>query len=127
MPSRASRRTTSPTSRQATRELGRVAAQAGGRRRQPLRRRAAEEAEKLRDPSHVRNYTEEEWRGFFDRAGLELEEVQIFAYPIELEPWLERTECTGADAERVRELLADRITDGDVVFERIALRGKPLA
>ena len=86
----------------------------------------AEEAEKIRDPSHVRNYTEEEWRGFFAAARIELEKIQVFSYPIELEPWLERTECTGAEAERVRRLLADRITDGDVVFERIALRGKPL-
>jgi hypothetical protein len=85
----------------------------------------AEEAEKIRDPSHVRNYSEEQWRGFFAGGGIELEDVQIFSYPIELEPWLERTECTGADAERVRALLADRITGADVVFERIALRGTP--
>ena len=84
-----------------------------------------EEAEKLRDPSHVRNYSEAEWRGFFETAGIEVEEVRIFSYPIELEPWLERTECTGADAERARALLADRVTDGNVTFERIALRGKP--
>ena len=111
---------------QATRELGRVA----GRRVVVVDNlfggAQAEEAEKIRDPSHVRNYTEEEWRGFFAVAGIELEQVQVFSYPIELEPWLERTECTGAEAERVRRLLADRITGGDVVFERIALRGKPL-
>ena len=66
-----------------------------------------ERAEKLRDPSHVRNYTEEEWRAFFADAGLEVEEVRTFDYPIELEPWLERTGCTGETADEVRALLAD--------------------
>ncbi len=32
-----------------------------------------EKAEKLRDPSHVRNYTEEEWRGFLEAAGLRVD------------------------------------------------------
>ncbi len=87
---------------------------------------AAEEAEKLRDSSHVRNYSEAEWRGFLENAGLVIEEVRHFDFPIEFQPWLDRTGCTGADAERARELLADRITGDQVVFDRIALRaGKP--
>ena len=49
--------------------------------------------------------------------------MRRFDFPIELEPWLERTACTGEDAARVRELLADRIHGGDVVLDRIALRG----
>ena len=85
----------------------------------------AEEAERIRDPSHVRNYEEAEWRRFLAEAGLVVEDVRRFDFPIELEPWLERTDCTGAEAERVRVLLADRITGADVVFARIALRGKP--
>ena len=85
----------------------------------------SEEAETIRDPSHVRNYSEAEWRGFFSDAGLTVDEVQTFDFPIELGPWLERTECFGEDAERVRELLADRIHGGDVVLDRIALRGRP--
>ena len=68
----ASPRTTSPTSRRRSRELGARRARARGRRRQPLPwATRVEEAEKLRDPSHVRNYTEAEWRGFFDGAGLD--------------------------------------------------------
>jgi Methyltransferase domain len=109
----------------ATRELGRVAAERvvvvdnlhGGD--------DAECAEKLRDPSHVRTYTEREWRDFFAAAAIEIEDVRIFSYPIELEPWLERTACEGDEAAEVRRLLADRIDDGNVTFERIALRGKP--
>jgi SAM-dependent methyltransferase len=84
----------------------------------------AEEADKIRDPSHVRNYSEAEWREFFAGAGLEVAEVRTFDFPIELEPWLERTACTGEDAERVRGLLADRIRGGDVVLDRIALRAE---
>jgi SAM-dependent methyltransferase len=85
-----------------------------------------EEAERLRDPSHVRNYSEQEWRGFLERAGLEVEEVVRFDKPIELGPWFERTGCVGAERERARELLAgaERI-EGDVVrFDRIALLGR---
>lgn len=84
---------------------------------------AAEEAERLRDPSHVRNYTEAEWRAFLEDAGLRIEEVRHLDTRIELEPWFERTGCEGEDAERARELLADRIADGWVRLDRIALKG----
>jgi SAM-dependent methyltransferase len=83
----------------------------------------AEEADKLRDPSHVRNYTEQEWRTMFEDAGLRVEDVRHFDKPIEFQPWLDRVGCEGEDAERVRELLADRIEDGWVALERIALKG----
>jgi len=70
-----------------------------------------EEAEKLRDPTHVRNYTEDEWRSFMAGAGLEVERVEHFEKTHPLEDWLARTGCEGADAGRVRELLADRMTE----------------
>ena len=84
----------------------------------------AEEADKLRDPSHVRNYTDAEWRSMFEGAGLEVEAVEHFDKPIEFQPWLDRVECVGPDAERVRELLADRIEDGWVALDRIAGKGR---
>jgi hypothetical protein len=71
----------------------------------------------------VRNYSEQEWRGFFEDAGLRVEQVEFFEKPIELEPWLERAGCSGREAERVRELMADRIADGRVTLDRIALKG----
>jgi ubiquinone/menaquinone biosynthesis C-methylase UbiE len=83
---------------------------------------AAEEADKLRDPSHVRNYTEDEWRGFLEGAGLAVEDVAYFSKPIEFQPWLDRVGCTGEAAARARELLADRIEDGFVALDRIALK-----
>ena len=82
-----------------------------------------EEAERLRDPSHVRCLTQEEWLSLFGRAGLDVVDVRSLPMRVELEPWLARVGCTGETAERVRELAADRIEDGWVTLERIALRG----
>jgi SAM-dependent methyltransferase len=84
-----------------------------------------EEAEKLRDPSHVRNYSEAQWRAFAQRAGLKVEDVEFFEKPIELQPWLDRCGCAGDDAVRVRELLGDRIDGEFVTLDRIALRAVP--
>jgi SAM-dependent methyltransferase len=81
---------------------------------------AFEEADRLRDPSHVRKYSEEEWRVLFADAGLHVRRLER---EIRVEPWLERTGCVGADAARLRELLADRIRAGTILIERIALRG----
>jgi SAM-dependent methyltransferase len=83
----------------------------------------AEEADRLRDPTHVRNHTEEEWRSFLEGAGLRIEDARVLRHPILFEPWLERTGCRGKDAERVRRLLADRIEGDRVVLDRIALKG----
>ena len=85
----------------------------------------ADEAERIRDPSHVRNYSESEWRGFLTGAGLEIDDVRRFDFPIELEPWLDRTACTGVAAERVRSLMAPHISDGWIALERIALLARP--
>ena len=84
----------------------------------------AEEADKVRDPSHVRNYSEVEWRGFFESAGLRIEDVRRLDKAIELEPWLERSGTSNEEAEVVRELLADRIEDGWITLDRIALKGR---
>jgi ubiquinone/menaquinone biosynthesis C-methylase UbiE len=84
----------------------------------------AEEADRVRDPSHVRNYTQAEWRELFEAAGLQVEEVRRMPKPIEVEPWLERAATPPADAARVRELLADRIEDGWITLDRIAVLGR---
>jgi SAM-dependent methyltransferase len=79
---------------------------------------AGEEADRLRDPTHVRNYSEADWRELFDQAGLGIEAFEREEKRIELGPWLERAGCVGAEAERVRELLADRIEDGRLRLDR---------
>ena len=83
-----------------------------------------EEADRLRDPTHVRNYTEDEWRSLFAAAGLRLDGAVRFAKAIEVEPWLERAGCNGEDATRGRELLAHRISDGRLTLDRLVLRGR---
>jgi SAM-dependent methyltransferase len=83
-----------------------------------------EEASRLRDPSHVRNYSEEEWRSFFARAGLTVEDSRVAERWITFEPWLERTSTGGEEAARIRELIGDRIEDGKLRLDRIALKGK---
>ena len=85
---------------------------------------AAEEADRLRDPTHVRNYTEREWRELFEAAGLRIAELRRLPKPIEVEPWLERAGTPAADAGRVRELLADRIQEGWITLDRIAILGR---
>jgi ubiquinone/menaquinone biosynthesis C-methylase UbiE len=84
----------------------------------------AEDADRLRDPSHVRNYTEAEWRELFEAAGLRIGELKRMPKPIEVEAWLERAGTPESDAEKVRDLLADRIDDGWITLERIALLGR---
>jgi len=83
---------------------------------------ALEEAERVRDPSHVRNYSAEEWRTMLEDSGLGIDDVRFFEKPIELDPWLARAGCEGEEAERVRELAADRISDGWITLERIAVK-----
>jgi hypothetical protein len=83
----------------------------------------AEEADRLRDPTHVRNYTEAEWRELFELAGLRIKDIRRLPKEIEVQPWLERAGTPDADAERVRELLVDRIDDGWITLNRIAILG----
>ena len=77
-----------------------------------------EEAERLRDPTHVRCYSEEEWSRLVEAAGLEVERVERMHRSLPISPWLERAGCEGEEADRVRALLADRSEDDHV---RIAL------
>jgi SAM-dependent methyltransferase len=83
-----------------------------------------EEADRLRDPTHVRNLSEDEWRRLFDDAGLQVEAFEREDKRIALEPWLERAGCGGEAAERVRMLLADRIEDGRLRVDRGIFKGR---
>jgi SAM-dependent methyltransferase len=85
---------------------------------------AIEQAERLRDPTHVRNYDEAEWRSLFEQASLDVEEAELFDTTIELDAWLARAGCGGEEADRVRDLLADCIADGRLAMTRIGLKGR---
>jgi SAM-dependent methyltransferase len=84
---------------------------------------SSEEADRLRDPSHVRNYGVSEWESFFDLAGLRIAEERHFTRPLEIDPWLARVGCSGDDAARVRELLGDRVTDGWMPLPTLVVKG----
>ena len=87
----------------------------------------SEEADRVRDPSHVRNYGIAEWESFFELAGLEVVDEHHMSRPLEIEPWLARVGCTGEDAARVRELLGDRIVDGWMPLPTLVIKGRKTA
>jgi SAM-dependent methyltransferase len=83
-----------------------------------------EEAERLRDPTHVRCYSEDEWRVFVAEVGFEVERLEHFARRQPLEPWLARVDTPPEDAARVRALLDDNIEEGMLDFESIVLKAR---
>jgi ubiquinone/menaquinone biosynthesis C-methylase UbiE len=83
-----------------------------------------EAAERLRDPTHVRCYSEEQWKDLLTTAGLEVEQVERFERRPVLDDWLERVNTPESDAERVRELLADRVHDGRLSLESIVVKAR---
>ena len=68
-----------------------------------------EEAERLHDPTHVRSYSEQEWRSLLEAAGLAIEDVELQEKRRDFDAWCDRTGCTGPERERVRKLLGKRI------------------
>jgi hypothetical protein len=84
---------------------------------------SAEEADRLRDPSHVRNYGVGEWHSFFELAGLEVAEQAHLVRDTDFEDWLARTETPAADRARVRELLGDRFREGRLTLPTVVLKG----
>ena len=89
-----------------------------------LRGDNVEAAERLRDPTHVRCYSEDEWKELVIAVGFEVEQVEHFDRRQSLEGWLERVDTPADAAARVRELLADRIDDGMLAFESILLKAR---
>lgn len=83
-----------------------------------------EEAERLRDPTHVRCYSEDEWKDFVTGAGFEVEQVEHFDRRQSVAAWLERVDTPRDAAARIRELLADRIDEGLLAFESILLKAR---
>jgi len=63
-------------------------------------------AEKLRDSTHVRQYTREQFLEMFGAAGLELRAEATFPKRHDMDDWLSATACQGTCADEVRRLLA---------------------
>jgi len=83
----------------------------------------SEEADRTRDPSHVRNYSAPEWHSFFELAGLEVADERFMQRPLEIQPWLDRTQTPPDAQQRVRELLGDRIKDGWMDLPTLVIKG----
>ena len=83
-----------------------------------------EEAERLRDPTHVRSYSEDEWKEMVTEAGFEVEQVEQVARRQSADAWLERVETPPETAARIRELLAGEIEDGMLGFASIVLKAR---
>jgi len=83
-----------------------------------------EEAERLRDPTHVRCYSEEEWKKMLADAGLEVEQLERFERHPVVDDWLARVDTPPADAARVRELLADNVENGVLTLKSIVVKAR---
>jgi ubiquinone/menaquinone biosynthesis C-methylase UbiE len=85
---------------------------------------AVEEAERLRDPTHVRSYSEAEWRELLEGAGLAVEDVRVLEKSRPVDAWLAQVGCAGEEAERVMELLGDRVAAGQYVDTKILVKAR---
>ena len=86
---------------------------------------ASEEAERLRDPSHVRCYSEAEWEVMLEAAGLRVDARERFDRRVAAPSrGSTASRCTGDDAARVVELLGDRVEDGTVEMSSLLIRGR---
>jgi SAM-dependent methyltransferase len=83
-----------------------------------------EAAERLRDPTHVRCYSEEEWKDLLTDAGLEVEQVEHFERHPVVADWLARVDTPPDDAQRVRELLADNVENGVLKLKSIIVKAR---
>ena len=83
-----------------------------------------EEAEKLRDPTHIRSYSEPEWRALLEDVGLEVERVELFEKRHALEAWLDRSGTPAEDKPRVKELLAGQIEGDEYVDTKLVVKAR---
>jgi len=61
--------------------------------------------EKLRDPSHGRALSLQEWCALIDDAGLELQSAEVMDQDISFEAWVARMRCSDETITRLREML----------------------
>jgi len=67
--------------------------------------------ERLRDPSHVRSMPEEELRSLFSQAGLPAPRVDHYRLQGELEDLLQRSFPKEGDADHIRKIFVDSLSD----------------
>ncbi|MBX6377510.1 MAG: methyltransferase domain-containing protein, partial [Clostridia bacterium] len=72
--------------------------------------------EKLRDPSHVKQWSGTEWERLFTGAGLTYEVVRTWLLPLELEDWTARQQTPPERVAELRVLLAQAGPEARRVF-----------
>jgi SAM-dependent methyltransferase len=113
-----------PDIRAAVAEMARVSNQLLVIEDNVFRGENVEEAERLRDPTHVRCYSEDEWKELVTRAGFEVEQVEHFDRRQLIDAWLDRVDTPPDAAARIRELLAERTEGGMLSFDSIVLKAR---
>jgi ubiquinone/menaquinone biosynthesis C-methylase UbiE len=68
--------------------------------------------EKLRDPSHGRALSLQEWCALIDDAGLELRSAEVMDQDIGFEAWVQRMRCSPQVVARLREMLDEEPLHG---------------
>lgn len=63
--------------------------------------------ELLRDPTHIRSYTKKEWKSMLERAGLKVVGVRNYRKTHDVADWIERSDLSAADQQRVYEAFAN--------------------
>jgi ubiquinone/menaquinone biosynthesis C-methylase UbiE len=111
--------------RKAVAEMGRVSGRLLVIEDNVFRGEHVEEAERLRDPSHVRCYSEDEWREMVSQAGFEVEQLEHFPRRQSFDAWLARVDTPPEAAAQIRELLAGEIDEeGMLGFHSIVLKAR---
>jgi ubiquinone/menaquinone biosynthesis C-methylase UbiE len=82
--------------------------------------------ERLRDPSHGRCLSHEDWRQHFDAAGFALEGVETLEKEIDLDEWAARLRVPAGDRVRLRVMLR-QAPDAVAEFLRPRISGDRLA
>ena len=112
-----------PDARGAVKEMARVARHRVVIEDNTFTSESAEEADKLRDPSHVRNYGVAEWHSFFELAGLEIADEATMVRDTDYADWLDRTGTPEEERARITELLDSRLHDGRLDLPTVILKG----
>ena len=59
--------------------------------------------------------------GLFDDEGLRVDDVRFFEHAFDFDAWLARTGCAGDEADAAQALLGDRVADGRLTLDKIAI------
>jgi SAM-dependent methyltransferase len=63
--------------------------------------------ERLRDPTHIRSYTVDEWRSMLANAGLQVERVRHYRKTHDVPDWIGRSGISAEQVEAVYRAFAD--------------------